>query len=128
VGGQIDRCREHIKKTAEDQKADLTVCPTNYPAIDGATNCRTLYQVTISSKKSVGQAYVNELQFFGASEAKKARVFFLVPDSIAGSFSISFAGDLKEAALDLAEFWVVGINLIEMIADAQKKKSKILAS
>mmetsp|Transcript_12008 Transcript_12008/g.24117 ORF Transcript_12008/g.24117 Transcript_12008/m.24117 type:complete len:386 (+) Transcript_12008:644-1801(+) len=42
VEGQIDKCRKHIKQVAEDQKAELTVCPTNYPAIDGATNCRTL--------------------------------------------------------------------------------------
>mmetsp|Transcript_23638 Transcript_23638/g.39983 ORF Transcript_23638/g.39983 Transcript_23638/m.39983 type:complete len:537 (-) Transcript_23638:154-1764(-) len=128
VKGQIDKCRAHIKKIAEDQKAELVVCPTNYPAIDGATNCRTLYQVTISSKKSVGKAYVDELISFGASEAEKARVFFLVPKKIVESFSISFAKDSKDDALKLAEFWVVGINLIEMIEDAQKKKSKITAS
>eukprot|EP00466_Bigelowiella_natans_P021096 jgi/Bigna1/144297/aug1.86_g19005 len=124
----IDKCRAHIKKIAEDQKAELVVCPTNYPAIDGATNCRTLYQVTISSKKSVGKAYVDELISFGASKAEKARVFFLVPEKIVESFSISFAKDSKDDALKLAEFWVVGINLIEMIEDAQKKKSKITAS
>jgi len=128
VKGQIDKCRAHIKKIAEDQKAELVVCPTNYPAIDGATNCRTLYQVTISSKKSVGKAYVDELISFGASKAEKARVFFLVPKKIVESFSISFAKDSKDDALKLAEFWVVGINLIEMIEDAQKKKSKITAS
>eukprot|EP00466_Bigelowiella_natans_P015563 jgi/Bigna1/67545/fgenesh1_pg.4_\ len=128
VKGQIDKCRAHIKKIAEDQKAELVVCPTNYPAIDGATNCRTLYQVTISSKKSVGKAYVDELISFGASKAEKARVFFLVPEKIVESFSISFAKDSKDDALKLAEFWVVGINLIEMIEDAQKKKSKITTS
>jgi len=128
VEGQIDKCRKHIKQVAEDQKAELTVCPTNYPAIDGATNCRTLYQVTISSKKSVGKAYVDELKFFGASKSKKARVFFLVPQSRAEYFSISFAKDFKKIALELAEFWVVGIDLIKMVEDAQKKKSKITAS
>jgi len=128
VKGQIDKCRAHIKKIAEDQKAELVVCPTNYPAIDGATNCRTLYQVTISSKKSVGKAYVDELISFGASKAEKARVFFLVPQKIVESFSISFAKDSKDDALKLAEFWVVGINLIEMIEDVQKKKSKITTS
>uniref|UniRef100_A0A7S2U5S8 Uncharacterized protein n=1 Tax=Lotharella oceanica TaxID=641309 RepID=A0A7S2U5S8_9EUKA len=128
VENQRDRCQEYIKKTAEDQKAELVVCPTNYPAIDGATNCRTLYQVTISSKKSVGKAYVDELISFGASKAEKARVFFLVPQSIAESFSISFSTGFKEEALKLAEFWVVGINLIQMIEEAQKKKSKITAS
>ena len=55
-------------------------------------------------------------------------MFFLVPQSIAESFSISFAKDSKDDALKLAEFWVVGINLIKMIEDAQKKKNKITAS
>mmetsp|Transcript_1343 Transcript_1343/g.2317 ORF Transcript_1343/g.2317 Transcript_1343/m.2317 type:complete len:413 (+) Transcript_1343:525-1763(+) len=128
VERQIDTCRKHIKQVAEDQKAELTVCPTNYPAIDGATNCQTLYQVTISSKKSVGKAYVDELKFFGASKSKKARVFFLVPQKRAEYFSISFAKDFKKIALELAEFWVVGIDLIKMVEDAQKKKSKITAS
>mmetsp|Transcript_12008 Transcript_12008/g.24121 ORF Transcript_12008/g.24121 Transcript_12008/m.24121 type:complete len:94 (+) Transcript_12008:1767-2048(+) len=89
---------------------------------------QTVGHCVISSKKSVGKAYVDELNFFGASKSKKARVFFLVPQSIAKYFSISFAKDFKKIALELAEFWVVGIDLIEMIEDAQKKQSKITAS
>mmetsp|Transcript_18951 Transcript_18951/g.31210 ORF Transcript_18951/g.31210 Transcript_18951/m.31210 type:complete len:111 (-) Transcript_18951:105-437(-) len=98
----MDKCQELIKKTAEDQKAELTACPKNYLAIDGAMNCRTLCQVAISSKKSVGKAHVDELNKFGASKAEKARVFFLVPQSIVESFSTSFVIDFKEKALKLA--------------------------
>jgi len=40
------------------------------------------------------------------------RVFFLVPQSMAESFSTSFASDFEGEALVLAEFWVVGINVM----------------
>mmetsp|Transcript_14663 Transcript_14663/g.20520 ORF Transcript_14663/g.20520 Transcript_14663/m.20520 type:complete len:122 (+) Transcript_14663:156-521(+) len=119
----MDRCREHIAKTPEDETSELIICPTNYPAIDGATNCRTLYQVTISSRKFVDQAYVDELKCFGAKEGEKAAVFFLVPKSISEHFGISFARGLKTVALKLAKFWVVGVDVVGMIKDAQTKSN-----
>mmetsp|Transcript_32814 Transcript_32814/g.79861 ORF Transcript_32814/g.79861 Transcript_32814/m.79861 type:complete len:290 (+) Transcript_32814:1148-2017(+) len=122
VKDQINGCREYIKKTAGDHESELTVCPTDYPAIDGATNCQTLYQVTISSKKSVGKKYVEELKHFGASEAKKAQVFFLVPKRIHEYFSISFAREFKTTALKLAEFWVVGIDVMQLVEEARSNR------
>eukprot|EP00466_Bigelowiella_natans_P002610 jgi/Bigna1/147226/aug1.133_g21934 len=79
VKGQMDKCQELIKKTAEDQKAELTACPKNYLAIDGAMNFRTLCQVAISSKKSVGKAHVDELISFVHQKRRKLECFFHFP-------------------------------------------------
>jgi len=119
-----DECRDHIKNTAENKTSELIVCPPDYPAIDGATNCRTLYQVTIRSNKSIDDAYVKEFMHFGATEAKKARVVFLVPSSMSSHFRISFKTGCKKVALELAEFWVVGINVPDVIRKAQRERAK----
>jgi len=58
VKHQIDRCREQIKGTDEGQNSELIICPANYPAIDGATNRRTLYQTTINIKREITPAYI----------------------------------------------------------------------
>uniref|UniRef100_A0A7S3Z114 Uncharacterized protein n=1 Tax=Lotharella globosa TaxID=91324 RepID=A0A7S3Z114_9EUKA len=114
-----DECRDHIKNAAENKTSELIVCPPDYPAIDGATNCRTLYQVTIRSNKSIDEACGKEFMHFGATEANKTRVVFLVPSSTSPHFRISFKTGCKKVSLELAEFWVVGINAAQ---EAQGKR------
>uniref|UniRef100_A0A7S4DTA2 Uncharacterized protein n=1 Tax=Lotharella globosa TaxID=91324 RepID=A0A7S4DTA2_9EUKA len=111
--------RPHKKMQLRTRHRNLIVCPPEYPAIDGATNCRTLYQVTIRSNKSIDEACGKEFMHFGATEANKTRVVFLVPSSTSPHFRISFKTGCKKVSLELAEFWVVGINAAQ---EAQGKR------
>mmetsp|Transcript_34097 Transcript_34097/g.47485 ORF Transcript_34097/g.47485 Transcript_34097/m.47485 type:complete len:497 (+) Transcript_34097:233-1723(+) len=113
--------QEKFKKDVlESKNRDaFFICPKGFPAIDGASDKRKLFQATIAGSKIVKKATITLLRHFGASKECKADMYFVVPHRIYETFSISFQGgvdgEVGKAALDMANFWVVGIDVVKSI-------------
>jgi len=120
----LDECRNLISSRGRDDMTELIVCPPNFPAFDGASNNRLLYQVTLSESKEINQNYLDEIKLMNATSADKVRVVFVVPKRTLGKFSIYFKGGrnnadaVKTPILELAEFWVVGIDIMGILVRA----------
>jgi len=116
-GNNNDQFREDVKKS--ESKDAFFVCPKGFPAIDGASSRRELFQATIAGDKRVKQATIDLLKEFGATKDNKADLYFIVPSMGCENFSISFQGGVNgrvgKVALEIANFWVAGIDVIESI-------------
>jgi len=113
--------QEKFKKDVSESKNGdaFFICPKGFPAIDGASDKRKLFQATIAGSKTVKKATITLLRHFGASKECKADVYYVVPHRFYETFSISFQGGVDgavgKAALDMANFWVVGIDVVKSI-------------